>query len=609
MSKRTAASRLSTSNSAYANAGPAQERFGLAPPPRGGSTVPAMKTVGEIAQLSGVTVKTLHHYDKIGLLKPRLYGRDELVRLREILIWSQLGFPLRDIARLIDDPTHDRAEALRRQLELAGTQLSKFQSITRGLEIAISALDEGHALSEDDVFAGFASSLADHSDNSDGLASSSPVHERITTFAILSGRSPHKYDRAFAVADGPPRIVATDPIRIAESLLALGVLPVGAGTYEDRFTEEPGTWPWPPFVEPVVRGHIRDLGDYGSDASRIQAIGPDLILDLTAPWLAHRRASLVEAASNGQYGYDFCSEIAPTTLLPYSPASYDDRPAFRHFLVEVARAIGCYELASELIATWDARVRALGAHVAGKDVAVLARWGGEGPWRGYFYSPNIYHNCSVFAPLGLTVVVPQDATESGVSWVFDEDHFGELDAGTLFVHTRHLSRTSINALLKSRSVSELPAVRRGRVFDLGWEFVNSGWFGAHWQLQLVAHAFGLTQLSAGSPNAQVFGVADPATGVVALTSSFRDMSVVISGPDLFPTRADLHRQEAATISVAPEVARNLCGLPELYSVSLDDTSSAFPFVRDRESALARLASVHEPPASVTTPWSRTRERA
>jgi len=80
----------------------------------------AHKTVGEVAALSGVSVRTLHHYDRIGLLRPtarsdagyRLYDDDDLARLHDVLTWRALGFPLQEVQQLLDDPDHDRLEAL-----------------------------------------------------------------------------------------------------------------------------------------------------------------------------------------------------------------------------------------------------------------------------------------------------------------------------------------------------------------------------------------------------------------------------------------------------------------------------------------------------------------
>jgi MerR family transcriptional regulator, thiopeptide resistance regulator len=72
----------------------------------------AVKKVGEVAELAGVTVRTLHHYDELGLLSPsgrseagyRLYSYDDLSRLREVLTWRALGFSLSEISALLDDP-------------------------------------------------------------------------------------------------------------------------------------------------------------------------------------------------------------------------------------------------------------------------------------------------------------------------------------------------------------------------------------------------------------------------------------------------------------------------------------------------------------------------
>ena len=66
-------------------------------------------TVKQAASLSGVSVRTLHHYHKIGLLEPaqiteagyRLYGPEELARLQQILLYKELGFPLDEIRPLL----------------------------------------------------------------------------------------------------------------------------------------------------------------------------------------------------------------------------------------------------------------------------------------------------------------------------------------------------------------------------------------------------------------------------------------------------------------------------------------------------------------------------
>ncbi len=85
-----------------------------------------MKTVHEVSDFTGVSVRTLHYYDEIGLLKPahvteagyRLYGEDELRRLSLILLFRELRFPLKEIKSILDDPDFDEKEALRAQIAL-----------------------------------------------------------------------------------------------------------------------------------------------------------------------------------------------------------------------------------------------------------------------------------------------------------------------------------------------------------------------------------------------------------------------------------------------------------------------------------------------------------
>jgi DNA-binding transcriptional MerR regulator len=91
-------------------------------------TVPRTYKVADVARLSGVSIRALHHYDAIGLLVPtgrteagyRLYNDADLLRLQQILIQRELGFPLEEIKRALDDPRFDQRQALveqRRRLE------------------------------------------------------------------------------------------------------------------------------------------------------------------------------------------------------------------------------------------------------------------------------------------------------------------------------------------------------------------------------------------------------------------------------------------------------------------------------------------------------------
>ena len=85
-----------------------------------------MKTVHEISELTGLSIRTLQYYDKTGLLKPaayteagyRLYDENSLMRLQQIMLFRELEFPLKDIKNIIDDPDLDKAKALEAQIEL-----------------------------------------------------------------------------------------------------------------------------------------------------------------------------------------------------------------------------------------------------------------------------------------------------------------------------------------------------------------------------------------------------------------------------------------------------------------------------------------------------------
>ena len=98
-----------------------------------------MRTVKEVSQLTGVSVRTLHHYDAIGLLKPsrvteagyRLYDDAALARLQTILLFRQLEFPLKEICRILDTPGFDPQEALTQQIRLLELKQQHLQELIR----------------------------------------------------------------------------------------------------------------------------------------------------------------------------------------------------------------------------------------------------------------------------------------------------------------------------------------------------------------------------------------------------------------------------------------------------------------------------------------------
>ena len=96
-----------------------------------------MHTVHQVSVLTGVSVRTLHHYDQLGLLTPtqvteagyRLYDEAALKRLQSILIYRELGFPLKEIKAILDDPAYDPKQALSRQIALLECQRKRLDGI------------------------------------------------------------------------------------------------------------------------------------------------------------------------------------------------------------------------------------------------------------------------------------------------------------------------------------------------------------------------------------------------------------------------------------------------------------------------------------------------
>jgi MerR family transcriptional regulator, thiopeptide resistance regulator len=116
--------------------------------------------VGEVAALAGVTVRTLHHYDRIGLLSPsgrtaagyRQYAPADLDRLHRVLLYRELGFPLEEVATLLDAPDADPEAHLRRQHRLLRDRLERTQAMVAAVEKEMEARSMGISLTPEERF-------------------------------------------------------------------------------------------------------------------------------------------------------------------------------------------------------------------------------------------------------------------------------------------------------------------------------------------------------------------------------------------------------------------------------------------------------------------------
>jgi DNA-binding transcriptional MerR regulator len=117
-------------------------------------------TVSQVSKLSGVTVRTLHHYDEIGLLRPtarsragyRLYGDDDLQKLQQILFFRELQFPLEEILRIVRDPDFDLRSALVMQRQLLSERAVKVRALIEAVDAALESLEKGTAMTREEMF-------------------------------------------------------------------------------------------------------------------------------------------------------------------------------------------------------------------------------------------------------------------------------------------------------------------------------------------------------------------------------------------------------------------------------------------------------------------------
>jgi DNA-binding transcriptional MerR regulator len=120
-------------------------------------------TVRQLAAISGVTVRTLHHYDDIGLLSPahigangyRYYGRAEMLRLQRILFHRELGAPLSEIAVLLEMEGEDQVGVLLRHREKLEAERERYRVLIDTIDITIAGIKGETSMTNADLYKGF----------------------------------------------------------------------------------------------------------------------------------------------------------------------------------------------------------------------------------------------------------------------------------------------------------------------------------------------------------------------------------------------------------------------------------------------------------------------
>ncbi|WP_139996661.1 MerR family transcriptional regulator [Paenibacillus paridis] len=119
--------------------------------------------VKEVADLVGISVRTLHHYDEIGLLKPgniteagyRLYSGQELEQLQQILFFRELGFPLKKIKEILDSPSFNREEALHLQRKMLLDKQRQVERMIKTIDRTIQDARGEIKMTNEQKFEGF----------------------------------------------------------------------------------------------------------------------------------------------------------------------------------------------------------------------------------------------------------------------------------------------------------------------------------------------------------------------------------------------------------------------------------------------------------------------
>jgi DNA-binding transcriptional MerR regulator len=119
-----------------------------------------MYKINEVAKLANVSVRTLHHYDNIGLLKPenvgengyRYYSEEDFATLQQVLFFKELDFSLQDIKRILENPSFDRKKALATHKQLLMEKKNRLERMIESIDQTIDSIDGGTKMAKKKMF-------------------------------------------------------------------------------------------------------------------------------------------------------------------------------------------------------------------------------------------------------------------------------------------------------------------------------------------------------------------------------------------------------------------------------------------------------------------------
>lgn len=168
-------------------------------------------TVNKLAQLAGVSTRTLRYYDQCGLLSPvrvssngyRIYGRAEVDRLQQILFFRELGFPLDEIKAILAAPDFDSGTAMEKHLAALQARRRQIDTLIANVERTLKSLKGEMNMSDQEKFAGFKEKLIAENEEKYGAEIRQKYGEEAVEHsnAKLRGMTQEQYDEAQRLAE------------------------------------------------------------------------------------------------------------------------------------------------------------------------------------------------------------------------------------------------------------------------------------------------------------------------------------------------------------------------------------------------------------------------